>query len=731
MVYSLLAVLVLFAGLAYGQECTGDTCEAGPRAAVQAAPGAAAVLKPAPRSPKVDSSISAASAAIEARQLSAQAEGLGDLSSAAVRVNDAGEIQVYVILTEFRPAHLSQLEALGLRVEITLPEFRLVQGWLPAGAVDAVAALDFVRQVKPPGYAAPKTVGAVTTEGDALLGAAAARTSFSVTGAGVKVGVISTGVTHLASSVASGDLPVDVEVLTAGGGGDEGTAILEILHDIAPGAGLAFYGPTTSADMVAGINALAAAGARIVVDDLTFFDERKFEDDMIAQTARNFVTGGRLYVTSAGNSAQTHYRSAYNRVADQNFPTSLWPGAHNYASSGIDIQNTLVIPAGCSLTIILQWNNLFGAAGDDFDLFLARPSDGVPFASSTGFQTGTQDPYERINFVNFTGSPLTAFIAVAEFSLVSPPSSLILDYFIYEQCGLSVEHVTSSDSVIGHEAVSEVLSVAALGAATPGQVQAYSSQGPGSVSFPVAEVRNVPNISGIDCVSTQVGQLGFFFSPFCGTSAAAPHVAGIAALLIERAPTLSSEQLRGVLTGTAADLGSPGFDFIYGFGRVDALAALQFVSDGPHVSLGLTLDRHTVAPGDDVHIDISVGNSGGAGLQDFYFLLLVPPALSTLAGCPAGDALVFVADGFSSLTVVCAGTASPSSYAALYRDVPFPAAFPPVAVPNFLTLPWADGSTPGSYTFIIFTTPPGAFADGAIGPTDISAFALDSLKASE
>src|SRR5262245_2159792 len=65
--------------------------------------------------------------------------------------------------------------------------------------------------------------------------------------------------------------------------------MLEIVHELAPGTGLAFYGPTTSVDMITGINALAGAGTRLVVDDLIFFDEPKFQDGLIAQAARTLA----------------------------------------------------------------------------------------------------------------------------------------------------------------------------------------------------------------------------------------------------------------------------------------------------------------------------------------------------------------------------------------------------------------------------------------------------------
>jgi subtilisin family serine protease len=537
------------------------------------------------------------------------------------------------------------------------------------------------------------------------------------------------GVTHMADAVASGDLPPDVQVLKPGSG-DEGTAVLEILHDIAPGAALALYSPDTSAEMVAGIDALAAAGARILVDDLAFFDEPRFEDGMIARAARNFATGGRLYVTAAGNAAQQHYRSGYRRLADQGFPASRWPAVHNYEPSGVDIGNTLIIPGGCRVVVILQWNNPFGAAGDDFDLFLG--SDEGILAFSLDPQDGTGDPYELVAFTNSTPDPIAAFIAVAEFAVVSPPSALVLDYVVHSiDCEASLQHVTTAESVSGHAAVSEVLSVGAVAAATPDEIQPYSSRGPASIAFPAPEARNVPSISGVDCVATRVGQLGVFSSPFCGTSAAAAHVGGVAALLMEQAPSLSSEQYRAILMGSAVDLGPVGFDFTYGAGRVDALAALRAIRPPPpRIALDLALDRHTLTAGEVVRVGVSVANPGGAAEQDVYFAVLVPAALSAQLGCPAGDAVVFATEAFASSAVVCSLTASPRSYVPLFRSATVPAMLPPTRLDDFFRVVWPAAVPGGTYTFMVLTTPPGAFADGEIGPADITAFAADRLVAS-
>jgi hypothetical protein len=238
-----LAIALLLAGPVYGGDCSGtapnDLCETG-RPALTASSltlsgrssdgsGTAGRSKPS-RSHKVHSAISAVASAVEVRRTESTPAGLKTLSTKLVRVNEAGEIHVYVVLTEWRPEHVAELEALGLRVEAMVPARRLIQGWVPSQALDDVAALDAVREVKRPAYGMREGAGAVNTPGDAILGAAAARSAFGVTGAGVKVGVISDGVDHLADSVMSHDLPDGVQVL-APGSGDEGTALLEIVHD--------------------------------------------------------------------------------------------------------------------------------------------------------------------------------------------------------------------------------------------------------------------------------------------------------------------------------------------------------------------------------------------------------------------------------------------------------------------------------------------------------------------
>src|SRR5262249_24248103 len=161
------------------------------------------------------------------------------------------------------------------------------------------------------------STGSVLSQGDAILRADQARQTFGVSGQGVTVGVLSDSVDGLATSVASADLPPDVQVLKAGQGEGEGTAMLEIVHDLAPGASLAFYGPGSSGDMITGITQLAAAGATVIVDDLTFFDQPHFEEGPIAQTVDALAVQGVVYVTASGNFASAnadrgHYEAMFD-----------------------------------------------------------------------------------------------------------------------------------------------------------------------------------------------------------------------------------------------------------------------------------------------------------------------------------------------------------------------------------------------------------------------------------
>ncbi len=334
--------------------------------------------------------------------------------------------------------------------------------------------------------------------------------------------------------------------------------------------------------MVAGIEALKEAGCNIIVDDITFTDEPKFEDGLIAQAARGFYNSGGIYVTSAGNSAQWHYSSTYNRGDNvtMTFPNKPSKVCYFHDYGGGDIGNTVTVPIGGKIMPILQWNDQWGSSGNDFDLFLINSDNGSILAKSTNLQDGNDNPWEGVYWLNpsdpskpeYTGAPVEVYVAVLEYNLVSDPSSIKLDYNAYYRSGL--QYVVPQDSVIGHQAVTEVLSTAAAPAASPDTIESFSSRGPATIYFPSQPPRQLPNITGVDGVQTKTGQLGWFVNPFYGTSAAAPHVAAIAALVWSANLSLSQLGVFNAITTNAVERGAPGWDGTWGFGLADAYAAV-------------------------------------------------------------------------------------------------------------------------------------------------------------
>ena len=131
----------------------------------------------------------------------------------------------------------------------------------------------------------------VGAAGDKALRADVARVSYGVSGAGVKVGILSDSFNihgGYALDIADGALPVGVQVLQEGlsSGGDEGRAMAELVHQVAPSASLAFATAFRSeADFATQIKALATAGCNIIVDDVTYLDEPFFQDGGAIQRA--------------------------------------------------------------------------------------------------------------------------------------------------------------------------------------------------------------------------------------------------------------------------------------------------------------------------------------------------------------------------------------------------------------------------------------------------------------
>src|SRR5215510_8138878 len=494
------------------------------------------------------------------------APSAGGLVAAPPPLAADGSLHVYLDCSPLGTTELQKLQQAGVRIERIHMARGRVQAWVEPRALDALAGFWWVRAIRSVDRAVVRT-GSITTEGDVASRADVLRTR-GVDGTGVVVGVISDGIDSLAEAQATNDLP-DVVVPNDSrcqrGAGDEGTALLEIVHDVAPGAKLLFSGPSTSLDMVDAVQCLVDAGANVIVDDLGFFGEPYFEDGPVADAVSAAVTAGVSYHSSAGNEAQEH-------VEEDFFPAAGSNGQiHDFAAGGGDIFNGVVVPAGGTLTCILQWNDPFGRAADDYDLVLLDAGLNL-VAESIDPQVGAQDPIEAVAIVNQTQTDQLANVVIQR--VAGAPRRLEL----FCLGAAAMEHRTATGSIFGHAALSSVVTVGTVDVHDPGlnDVEPFSSHGPARIDFPRLEIRAKPDLVAFDGVA--ISNAGGFPAcpPFCaffGTSAAAPHSAGVAALLLDQDPTLTPAEVQAALTGGAVDIGAPGFDEASGFGRLDAVAA--------------------------------------------------------------------------------------------------------------------------------------------------------------
>lgn len=585
----------------------------------------------------------------------------------------------------------------------------VVSAQVPVSALNKLAALsslEFADAVLTTTRAASQ--GKVVSQGDAAMGADTARANSGLDGSGVTVGVLSDSygcnppafvpgapTSTAAQDVTTQDVPPNVQVLEDGPcpSTDEGRAIVQLVHDVAPGAAQKFHTANRGqVDFFNGILGLRRAGANVIVDDVIYFAENMFSDGIVAQAADLAVQRGAVYFSSAGNDARQSYESAYREVLvptngglnlnGNGAPVTL--AAHNFSEDPqkIDtLQHIHVTESGGQAVIAfsLQWDQPFlssttiahiidptapgkpVAASGDIDLLIYDdngtlvplcPSGGKARATGITCQiTGTRnigrDPVDIAALI-MTGPSRSGdfFIRLVHAGGDAPQH---IKYVAFELQGTIdiLTHDTKSGTAYGHTNAHNVAAVGAsawyltprfdsyfsnlvkdtAGACNPGAcLNDFSSAGGVPIyldkfgaRLASPEVRETPRFTGPDggnttfffadssfddddgdgcnsptstfitpCLDNAADELPNFF----GTSASAPHVAGVAALMLQKNSTLTAPGINTILSNTAHDMTKrevqvvpgpgnsifsaigTGFDFDSGYGFVDAAAAV-------------------------------------------------------------------------------------------------------------------------------------------------------------
>ena len=596
---------------------------------------------------------------------------------------------------------------------------------------------------------APTGQGSRSSEGDVTHLAFAARGAFHIDGTGVKIGVLSDGVTSLAASQARGDLGTVTVLPGQTGSGDEGTAMLEIIHDLAPGAQLYFATAFSGISQFAqNIRDLRTAGCDIIVDDVFYFVETPFQDGQPAPTTTNggvviqavndVTSSGALYFSSAGNSGNLDAGTSGTWEGD--FVDGGATGAPLPAGNRVHRFNATqafnVITAATTNPTNLYWSDPLGASGNDYDLFRLNSAGTTVLASSTNIQSGTQDPYEQTTCGG--GSPCAAGqrIVIVKKASAQPR-------FLHLGTNRGRLQIATMGETHGHAAAANAYDVAATPAVGPfpqpfnstNVVETFSSDGPrrvfyvadgtpytpGDVSSTGGVLRQKPDVTAADGVT--VTGVGGFGSPFFGTSAAAPHAAAIAGLVKSANLALTPAQIRSILTSTAIDIQAPGVDRDSGAGIVMARGALiatgvpgtAFLavdsvqaSDNPGNGNGLpeagegakllvTLKNYGVAPATAISGALT---SSTAGITIALPNTAAFPDLAPLASATSGPLLFTTASDFG-----CPGSAGFTFGVTYGGGGPLSQPFSiPIGVTSYTMTKRLDGTAPAASPGVIGST---------------------------
>ncbi|TFH33190.1 MAG: hypothetical protein E4G95_09930, partial [Bacteroidia bacterium] len=519
---------------------------------------------------------------------------------------------------------LSTLSGWGFETVLANAPTKYATGWMPVSRLmdmnSLTKTLNWARPLFPGvGNGYESLFGLTQSQGDRVLRSDFTRMGYGIDGAGVKIGVISNSYNtrqKAEEDVGYGDLPgaengngyykevdvlLDIDWRIYGSLSDEGRAMLQIVHDIAPGAELAFRtGFLGELDMADGIRELAddaKGNCDIIVDDITYITAPFFRDGVIARAVDEVVAEGVTFFSSAGNFGDWSYE---NMFIPGSTPGTISGKAHDFG--GDDIFQLVNLDQG-TYTIVLQWDDgsdpLQATTMTDMDLFLTS-NNGSTVLGFNRVNTGGA-PVEVIPFSVKAGGATTNIV-------ISKASGNIPDvrfkYIVFR--GGDKFEIADPDqrkgtsTIVGHANAAGAIAVGAVRFDNTGTIMSFSSHGGTAVNGDTRADK--PAFTAPNGVNTTVdlgngdwdGDDDIDMPNFFGTSAAAPHAAAVAALVIEakrkfgganlwegNSPTPA--EILAILKSSAIPMGVP--SYVAGAGFIQANRAIgQFANPTPYIS---------------------------------------------------------------------------------------------------------------------------------------------------
>jgi hypothetical protein len=478
--------------------------------------------------------------------------GAGYSHAIQQKIDDAGRDSVkaasaitVIVEADSLAAVVSQIAARGGTLRYRWNRFHEIS--IPAGKLSAlIQTLPETALVRLP-Y--PHEPAAVTGQGVALTGAGDMQ-ALGQTGAGTTIGVIDLQFSNYTNSQATGDLPTNLVITDYTGtglaGGTHGTNVAEIVHEMAPGAALRLAKIGSQNQLSQAVNDMVANGTDVIVHSVAWFNPDSFYDGTspLCDITGVAEAAGIQWVNAAGNYRNGHYLGTFT---DSNSDLR-----HEFAAN--QNYNTIGVVGGSSFSLYLNWE-AYPTTYEDYDLYLYNgnpDSGGAEVAHSTNKQSqgGKRYPIPDEAIENYV-PPLSGTYYIVVSKKTSSVANLRFSLF---STGPALGIRSTASSIT---APADCASALAVGATNLSDVpESFSSEGP------TTDGRAKPEISGPDGVRTTLT------SGFYGTSASAPHVGGATALLRAQNPGMSLPQIRWLLTSTAKDVNTAGYDYRTGSGRI-------------------------------------------------------------------------------------------------------------------------------------------------------------------
>jgi hypothetical protein len=503
----------------------------------------------------LDSSLSAVA---RSAQRDGQATALGVARTADLTVVD-DEVHVIAEAADGSEAAESAIRAVGGEVQGSAGS--LVEAQVPVGALARLGHAPAITLLRRPALFAAQSL---TTEGLQASEASFLQTA-GVLGSGVDIAIIDIGFGGLSDAQSAGDLPAGVDTQNLCGSAIDanphGTAVAEIVHQMAPAATLHLICVDSEVDLTTAETYAASHGVDVINHSVGWFNTSRGDgsggsgspDAAVAKARQD----GILWVNAAGNEAMHHWSGT--------FQSNEGTEANQFGPS--DDGNTISVATGEQVCGTLKWD-AWPVTSQDFDLYLVRSSDDAVVAASVVDQSvGPAAPTEALCWTNPGGATSVGW-AIVRYSATTTPR---MDLFSLSLG--SLQYAVADGSVVEPASSPQALAVGASCSLQAGVSPVAGTSEPFSSRGTTTDGRPKPDLVAPDAVSNPVyGAANGCTDGFTGTSASAAHVAGAAALLRQQLGAgTTAQDLTNGLESTALERGVVGFDGTFGAGALHLL----------------------------------------------------------------------------------------------------------------------------------------------------------------